>query len=274
MRPARGGWGRLGLAVAALVSVAALAPLPPSRADGDPASDYLITQNIFLPYQAPAAGTTDALENAVAAVYAHGNRVKVALIFDTQDLGAVPSLFGHAAYYAQFLGIEIGFWYKGPLLVVMPSGFGIYDGGVSTAAAEQILQSIPVAAANPDDLAVAATTALNELDAAGALDSPDMNPPLVTAHPAFATRGRPATLRFDVYDDSGRSSAVVRVYEEDTLLATLSTPMGFAIGTRSVRVRWPVPRELRSRQLRFCVVATDRDGNHSKPACAPFLRVR
>jgi hypothetical protein len=274
MRSARCALGRLGLAAAALVALAALAAAPPSRADGDPASDYLITENIFLPYQSPSPGATAALESAVNAVYADGDRVKVALIYDPQDLGAVPSLFGRPADYAQFLSIEISFWYKGPLLVVMPSGFGIYDGGDSIAAAEQVLQSTPVAAASPDDLAVAATTALDRLEAAGALHSPDLTPPLVTAHPASATQGRRATLRFDVYDDSGSSSAVVRVYEQDTLLATLTSPMGFAIGTRAVSVQWPVPGKLRSRQLRFCVIATDRSGNHSKPACAPFLRVR
>ena len=49
--------------------------------------------------------------------------------------------------------------------------------------------------------------------------------------------------------------------------------MVFGIGTRNVAVHWLVPAKLRSRQLRFCVVATDPTGNRSKPACAPFLRV-
>jgi hypothetical protein len=48
----------------------------------------------------------------------------------------------------------------------------------------------------------------------------------------------------------------------------------YKIGTRNVDVRWPVPAMLRSRQLRFCVVASDPAGNRSVPACAPFLRVR
>jgi hypothetical protein len=49
--------------------------------------------------------------------------------------------------------------------------------------------------------------------------------------------------------------------------------MAFQIGTRSVALRWPVPQTLRSRQLRFCVVATDPSGNRSKSTCAPFIRV-
>jgi len=59
-----------------------------------------------------------------------------------------------------------------------------------------------------------------------------------------------------------------------SLLATLTTPRAFRIGTRAATVRWPVPTRLRSRRLRFCVVASDPAGNRSRPACASFLRVR
>ena len=75
-------------------------------------------------------------------VYARGDRVKVALIHTAEDLGAIPSLFGQPGEYAHFLGVELGLWYVGPLLVVMPAGFGVYDGGRSTAAAEQVLRSV------------------------------------------------------------------------------------------------------------------------------------
>jgi len=245
-----------------------------SLADGDPASDYLLAQNVYFGYESPSPDVSVALESAADDVYLHGDRVKVALIYDATDLGSLPSLFGHPADYAHFLGIELGLWYVGPLLVVMPAGFGIYDGGRSTAAEEQILQSIPVSAGSPDDLARSATTALQDLAAADALHSPDTRAPLVTAHPASAIRGKPAILRFDVFDDSGRSTALVRVYEDHSLLATLASPSAFKIGTRNVTVRWLVPATLRSRQLHFCVVASDPAGNRSTPACAPFLRVR
>ena len=71
-----------------------------------------------------------------------GDRVKVALIYTAEDLGAIPSLFGQPGEYAQ-----LGLWYVGPLLVVMPAGFGVYDGGRSTAAAEQVLRSVDPAGA-------------------------------------------------------------------------------------------------------------------------------
>lgn len=273
-RGARAGRPLLAAALATVVALAALVTAaPPARADGDPASDYLLVQNVFLPYQAPSAGASAALEQATAAVYQHGSRIKVALIFDVSDLGAIPSLFGDPADYAHFLGLELALWYVGPLLVVMPSGFGIYDGGRSTAAEEHVLQSISVSGGTPDDLTQSATTAVNALEAAGALDSPDITPPLVTAHPADAKLGKPAALNFDVFDDSGNSKATVRIYEGNALLATLTSPSAFQIGTRHVKVRWLVPAKLRSRNLHFCVVATDPAGNQSRPACAAFLRV-
>jgi hypothetical protein len=252
-----------------LASIAATASL----ADGDPASDYLLNENVYLPYQSPSPAAAAALQQAAANVYLHGNRVKVAVIYDAEDLGAIPSLFGQPADYAHFLGIELGLWYVGPLLVVMPAGFGIYDGGRSTAAEQKVLQSLHVSAGSPDDLAQSATTALLALAAANALSSPDIKAPLVSAYPASATRGKPATLHFGVFDDSGESKAVVRVYEQSSLLATLTSPMGFKIGTRSVKLSWLVPAKLKSRQLHFCVVASDPAGNRSAAACAPFLRV-
>ncbi len=254
--------------------LAALGAAAPSRADGDPASDYLLVRNVFVPYRAPSADVTAALEDAANAVYLHGERVKVAVIYDADDLGSLPSLFGDPSDYARYLGIELSLWYAGPLLVVMPAGFGIYDGGRSTEAESRVLQPISIAAGSPDDLVRTATTAVSDLLGAGALTSPDLRAPFVTTHPASARRGRQATLHFDVFDDSGRSEATVRIYELSSLLATLVVPSALVIGTRKEEVHWLVPAELRSRQLRFCVVASDPAGNRSKPACAPFLDVR
>jgi len=267
----RGGGGRA-LVLAAVAAAAALAASV-SRADGDPASDTLLEQSVFFPYDAPSQSAQIALQQAVDRVYGHGNRIKVAVINDPTDLGSIPSLFGHPADYAHLLGVELGLWYLGPVLVVMPAGFGIYDGGRSTAAEDGILRSLRVDASSPDGLTQSATTAVQHLTTASALDSTDIRAPLVTAYPASARRGRPATLRFDVFDDSGRSSAVVHVYESGALFATLVTQMQFQISTRHASVTWHVPKQLRSRRLRFCVVASDPSGNRSAPTCAPFLRV-
>jgi hypothetical protein len=270
-RPRHGAAGKIAATVA--IALVAAVTAPPSRADGDPASDYLLSQNVYFPYQAPSQSASAALERVADGVYRRGDRVKVALIYEAADLGAIPSLFGKPGDYARFLGVELGLWYVGPLLVAMPGGFGIYDGGRSTSAAEQVLRSVPLSARTPDDLARSATTALQRLAGADALHSSDVKAPLVTAHPAAATRGKPTALRFDVFDDSGRTKAVVRVYAGRSLLATLISPPGFEIGTRKVSVRWPVPKKLASRRLRFCVVASDPAGNRSAPTCAPFLRI-
>ena len=257
----------------AVVVATAGVPAPVSRADGDPASDTLLEQSVYFPSIAPSRSAQVPLQQVVSGVYAHGNRIKVALIYDQTDLGAITSLFGHPSDYAHFLGVELGLWYVGPLLVVMPAGFGIYNGGHSTAAEEAVLRPLLVDASSPDRLTQSATTAVQHLEAASALDSGDIRAPLVTVYPASARRGKPTTLRFDVFDDSGRSSAVVRVYESGALVATLATQMQFQIGTRHAHVTWQVPKQLRSRRLRFCVVASDPSGNRSAPTCAPFLRV-
>ena len=264
--------GRHALALAVVAAVATLStPVP--RGDGDPASDVLLGQSVSFPYSAPSQGAETALQKVVDDVYAKGDRIKVALIFGQTDLGAIPSLFGHPGDYAHFLGIELGLWYVGPLLVAMPAGFGIYDGGRSTAAEDAILRSLHVDASTPDSLTRSATTAVQRLASASALDSADVRAPLVTAYPASARRGRTATLRFDLFDDSGRSSAVVRVYESGAIVATLRSQMLFDLGTRHADVTWQVPKRLRSRALRFCVVASDPSGNRSPSTCAPFLRV-
>jgi hypothetical protein len=271
-RSPRRGWTSA-LAAVVIVALAAGITAAPSLADGDPASDVLPLQNVYFPYRLPSEAVMEALTRAADDVYARGDRVKVALIYEADDLGAIPSLFGRPGDYAHFLGIELSLWYVGPLIVVMPAGFGVYDGGRSTAAEEQVLRTVPVSAASPDDLARSATQALLRLVAANALKSPDVRAPLVTAHPASARKGHRASLRFDVFDDSGRSNAVVRVYEDNLLLATLTSPTTFKIGTRNVSVHWLVPKGLRSRHLRFCVTASDPTGNRSTPACAPFLRI-
>ena len=79
-------WRHLRALCAALIVAAS------SRADGDPASDYLLLQNVFLTYQSPSPVVSAALEQAASAVYLHGDRVKVAVIYDTADLGSVPSM--------------------------------------------------------------------------------------------------------------------------------------------------------------------------------------
>jgi len=114
--------------IASVAAAAALAA-PAALADGDPASDVLLTQSVFVPYGAPVSpAVVTQLETVVKRAKAAGYPIKVAIVRVPYDLGAVTSLYGKPQVYAKFLGRELTFLYRGRLLVVMPQGYGYYDG--------------------------------------------------------------------------------------------------------------------------------------------------
>ena len=97
----------------------------PARADGDPASDELIAQNVFYPYSSPVPRFRQRqLNTEVAAAHHAGLFLKIAIIAHPTDLGSITALYGSPQRYAQFLDTEISLNRKIPLLVVMRSGFG------------------------------------------------------------------------------------------------------------------------------------------------------
>jgi hypothetical protein len=153
---------------------------PLARADGDPASDYLVGQQVFLSYDAkipPAA--QQKLVAAVASANKHGYPLRVALIWSSYDLGSVPELFGKPKTYARFLDAEDSkCWWGGScgsgrfktttrLLVVMPNGLGFAQWKHRPTTGYRTLAGIKVTR-TPAGLAGAATTAVVKLaDAAG-----------------------------------------------------------------------------------------------------------
>jgi len=241
-----------------------------ARADGDPASDVLYIQDVFVPYPPPPKAAVAALKRNVAAAYAKGYRVKVAVIATAPDLGAVPELFNKPKAYAKFLGQELSSIFVGPLLIVMPAGYGIYDGGRSTAAEERVLHSLESTGSSAEELTRAAALAVKKLTAAGALRSKDIRAPQVFAQPATGKRGKVVRLTYFVLDDSERTKDVVRISAASTLKAVIRAPMQKAVYQPPHSVTWRIPKSLKPRTLRFCVVATDRTGNHNPPACAPL----
>ncbi len=135
-------------AVAALALVAAaltFAMAPSARADGDPASDYLITQKVFFPYDLKVP---PAQQQQLVALVDEANRagftLRVALISSSYDLGSITSLWQKPQTYARFLGAELKYVYKNRLLVVMPNGFGFNRPGRSAAPEYAVLAKIPV----------------------------------------------------------------------------------------------------------------------------------
>jgi hypothetical protein len=97
-----------------------------ASADGDPASDVLPLQDVYLPY-APGVPTElgRTITNLLKDTRKAGFPLRVAIIAQQKDLGAVPQFFGRPQSYAPFLESEIAFNTKKPLLVVMPSGYGV-----------------------------------------------------------------------------------------------------------------------------------------------------
>ena len=69
--------------------------------------------------------------------------MRTALIGTKRDLGAVPSLYRQPQRYADFLGQELVYYWKGPTLVVMPNGYGIFQPGKALKEDKQVLAKLP-----------------------------------------------------------------------------------------------------------------------------------
>jgi hypothetical protein len=140
--------------------------LAPSAAlaDGDPASDVLIQSTVYTPVaQQVSAPVLQQLQSTIAQATKGGFDVRVALILDRTDLGAVPQLFGHPVQYAKLLSAELYYAWKGVLVAVQPSGIGVQN-IKPLAAAQQVADTIAVT--NPstaDGLAQAATATIRKL---------------------------------------------------------------------------------------------------------------
>ena len=153
----------LGVLVAALAGAAS-----PARADGDPASDFLLTQSTFLsPYDGNVSkAEASRLVAMLSEAKQKGLPLKVAVIATRYDLGSVPILFGKPQTYAKFLGQEDFYYWKDELLVVMPNGYGIYKAKDLPAADRAAISALPrPAAADGTTLVIAAQKAVRALAA-------------------------------------------------------------------------------------------------------------
>jgi hypothetical protein len=157
-----------------LVLSALLAPAA-ARANGDPASDVLLTDQVFLPYEAPISKqAADQLRATVAEANKRGFKIRVAVIAFTGDLGTAVSLWRHPQPYSKFLWSEIAFVYSNRLLVVMPSGFGFYDGKKPIAKELRALKG-PKPGTTPTPLAESTTEAVRALAKANGVTLPKVS---------------------------------------------------------------------------------------------------
>jgi len=147
-----------------LAAAAALLTPGAARADGDPASDVLLTQDVFLTYSVRIPEEQAAeLRAVVKAAKQAGVPVRVAVIATPADLGAVPVLFGQANRYAKFLGSEIRFVYPGRLLVVMPNGYGVSRRGEPIAPEQRAVDTLAKPGSGGTALASGAAAAIRRL---------------------------------------------------------------------------------------------------------------
>jgi hypothetical protein len=169
---------------ALLVVLGALLATPVARANGDPASDVLLTQPVFFPFDAPFSDSDrQALLKTVNDANARGYKIRVALIPFTSDLGTAVSLWKHPEDYSKFLGKELAFVYRNRLLVIQPSGFGFYDRGKPVGKEERVLAKVPVGQ-TPAALTHSADAAVRALAAANGVTLP------VAKKKSTATRDR------------------------------------------------------------------------------------
>jgi hypothetical protein len=157
------------LLLALLVPTVALLAPTVALADGDPASDVLLGENVFYPYTPPVSTAIQKTLGAeTAAAGRAGFPIKVALIASPVDLGVIPGIFGMPQKYADFLEQEISFQTRQPLLVVMSSGYGVQ--GVAGPVKGAVASLAKPAGKQSNDLARAAITAVARL--AGAAGHP------------------------------------------------------------------------------------------------------
>ena len=185
---------RVVLAVAlALLAACALGVLSPAAhavtADGDPGSDVLVYQNLFVASDSNISIPQQVeLGDLLTSASRSGFTIRVAVIATRADLGAITQLWGKPTSYASFLGIELSLAYSQRLLVVMPDGFGFNWQGHSTAAAYKVLGKLAVKPGG-GGLAASAETAVRALASAAGVS---LAPP-AAGQATGTTSGDPGT---------------------------------------------------------------------------------
>ncbi len=155
-----------------LLTLALLASPAPALADGDPASDVLLGEDIFLPYAPNTVSppVKEALAATVARAKKAGYEVKLALIADRRDLGSVGQLFNKPQEYANLLTQELSLNVshgtgveQARVLIVQPVGLGGNNLGAN---AGDALDGVVPAQSTADELARTAAIAVGKLAAA------------------------------------------------------------------------------------------------------------
>ena len=155
--------------VAALAGALVLLALPATaRANGDPASDYLLVQKLFLPFGARIDQSEVKRLNALlTSAEREKFKIRVAVIRSPGDLGTAFSLYRKPQRYSEFLGLELAFVYRGRLIVVMPNGYGYSVNGKPDPKTARLLHTLPPPGRDVTSEVRGAQTAVRKLALAG-----------------------------------------------------------------------------------------------------------
>jgi cytochrome oxidase Cu insertion factor (SCO1/SenC/PrrC family)/thiol-disulfide isomerase/thioredoxin len=225
-------------ALLALILVGA-AVAPAARADGDPGSDVLVYQDLFVGSDAGLSVQQQLqFSNLLKAANRAGFPIRVALIANPADLGAVTGLWRKPRAYARFLGIELSLAYKQRLLVVMPNGFGYNWPGHATRGTYHALDQIPVRPGG-NGLLEAARTAVRRLASA---DGVSLGPAAQTssAPAAPGSSSSPTSTRARATDSRWAIiTAVLAAIVLACVLARRALGRRAAAGWRFAKQHWP-----------------------------------
>lgn len=156
-----------------------------ARAHGDPASEYLVDHAVFFPIRSPLSQVAQArLRSLVEQAKQRGYPIRLALIGSRFDLGTEADAWEKPRVYAAALDADLAYYYRGPLVVVMPAGLGFSHRGHSETADLRVLGSIHVGSGG-DALAAAAEQAVERLAAAHGVT---VAPPAHVTTPAARNR--------------------------------------------------------------------------------------
>jgi len=241
--------------LALLVVVLVGMPTSVARADGDPGSDVLVFQSLFIGSDAGLSVAQQAqFGDLLQAAGRAGFPVRVAIIASQNDLGAVTELWRKPRSYARFLGIELSLAYKGRLLVVMPNGFGFNWPGHPTASAYALLAKITIKPGG-SGLLDAAQRAVRALTAASGINllspghatSPAAPPGGSSSSATSAPSGRGADSRVAIITAILAAVAAVVLSARVALRRRRDARPALAGGSSNgrwrfpIRARWSVP---------------------------------
>lgn len=152
--------------ISAIVALAGLFGAGAAYGDGDPASDVLVSQSMFVPIELSINRQTEQLQALLAEAARAGFKVRVAMIDSPRDLGTVTSLWRQPKLYSGYLGTELSLSFTGQVVVVMPNGIGVYPGRVAPTPSERTVAAELPAPGPGEGLVTGAIAAVERLAAA------------------------------------------------------------------------------------------------------------